>query len=212
MRFEFALAVFQNVGPVHGPIIGGTISESLASVIYSWRGKTMRRLILLAAICGVCSSVSFGQGKTFKVYVTAEKDAETQRVKEAFAAKVGSTLRYSLTNTVEHNPIDIMAAINCLAVNDTHVTCYLQLVYWPYWSSGLSADLNTSMATGPYSYVAEVLFNDFVTNTADDELGNQSTELRKNVKPLEDQAYIRGYSKGVEDGKNGCKPQKKPTQ
>jgi hypothetical protein len=61
----------------------------------------IRRLFLCAAALLTSSATAFGQAKVIKVYVTGEGNVDTTEVAQMVRGRIGGTLRYSLTQSID---------------------------------------------------------------------------------------------------------------
>lgn len=160
----------------------------------------MRKLWLTGMLI-LCSGSCYGQGKVVKVRTGSEPNSESKDVLSKFNGEIGSTLRYSLVT--ETGSESILALLNCLSWSDTVVACSLDIALYPEGLGGISTDLVGGLAVGTKDYVADSLFNNFVSGTTDEQIAIAEKLIRTSV----DNQKHRAWTEGYEEGRKHCATQ-----
>src|SRR5271156_5307980 len=120
-----------------------------------------RRLALCAAVSFVLAVTVSAQGKVIKVRVIGNGDEPTKDVVLLIRGKIGSTLRYSLTESTENS--DIVLDIMCVLVGTAqeaalgttaNVACSSPANYFSSKAYKLGDILLGSIVVGDREYVA----------------------------------------------------------
>src|SRR5271156_3686297 len=85
------------------------------------------------------------QGKVLKVYVGAEDNKQSKDVGDILRGKIGSTLRYALS---EVGPAVITLDVVCVEITTANVACTAPTLYYPEKDHGLFGTLPASIAIG----------------------------------------------------------------
>jgi hypothetical protein len=173
----------------------------------------LRKLLLFATTFLTFTMGVFAQTPLLKVSVSAGDSEGAKEVAELLRAKIGSTLRYGLS---EATTADILIEVLCVpfkpqgsdAVSHT-VACTEPTTYFAPKAYGLARTLQTTIAIGDRSSVAEGLFDTFVVDTSAEKL-----ELaEKDITIITDDIRAAGYSFGLSAGRDICKGKSSgPTQ
>jgi hypothetical protein len=128
--------------------------------------------ILLIVIVFLIGSAAFAQSSPIRVRVLAGGDNTVSReVADNLAGKIGSTSRYALVTT---DDFAISVTVGCLTVQTNGYTigvaCTTDITYWPVQGVALSWNPGSYLALGPKPEVADLVFNDFVRETSDENL------------------------------------------
>ncbi len=143
------------------------------------------------------------QAKVVKVYVGSEDNKASKDVGDILRGKVGSTLRYGLS---EPGPAEITIDVICLDAAGG-VACTAPAYYYPESGKGLSGHLGLMVATGSPLYVAQSLFDSFVESSSDPNL----TKVEKIITAGSSQHWFEGFNEGYQAGlKATCGDSKKP--
>lgn len=146
------------------------------------------------------------QGKVLKVYVGSEENKPSKDVGDILRGKIGSTLRYALS---ELGPAAITIDVVCVEITTANVACTAPTSYYPEKGHGLFGTLSASIAIGTPLYVAQTLFDSFVTNSADPSLA----AVEKIINAGTVQQWFDGYGEGYQAGVKSCtEPQKPPAK
>jgi hypothetical protein len=150
----------------------------------------VRRFVLCTAALLTLSATAFGQ-KTIKVYVTGETDENSKEVAHLVRGKIGSTLRYSLSDSLED--ADLGMQILCVPVGAALIACSAPTLYFSTKNHNLTYPLLGIILFGDRPYTAEHLFDNFVEDTSPDKLQKMDEFLAGKVREI----YMRGYADGV---------------
>ena len=128
--------------------------------------------VIVLALFSAIGTVA--QTAPVKVFVFSEPNTESQEIAARLAGKIGSTSRYALRSTGVG--ARLMVDVACLNVvingSKTGIVCHSSYTDYP-WNSqniSLSVDIDGHMVAGSDDYVVDMLFNDFIKNTSDENL------------------------------------------
>jgi hypothetical protein len=144
------------------------------------------------------------QGKVVKVAVDGGSDKPSQEMAELVRGKVGSTLRYALTEIKTANIAIDIVCIDVPALNG--IACTAPTQYYPDLKNSLYRSLPDSIWTGSRAYVAQSIFDTFVEQTTDEKLSVLAQSLEDGTA----KAWMNGYNLGEYAGKKECLPELKP--
>jgi hypothetical protein len=154
----------------------------------------IRKVVLRAFAFLLCTGSLAAQARVIKVSVTAEDDKTSKDVTEILRGKIGSTLRYALS---EPAPALLTVDVVCVSVGTINVACTAPTLYYPDAARGLSWSLPVSVAVGDPNYVAEALFNYFVASSSDDKLTEGEASLAFGTAKFYQEGYGNGFKAGV---------------
>jgi hypothetical protein len=162
------------------------------------------RLFLAALFFSFAAQIVLAQGKVMHVMVDPNPNDASQEVGSLLRGKIGSTLRYALTDVEK---ADLIISIVCVQLKSSGaVACTNPTNYYPDLDSSLHSDLNEAIVTGDKEWVAQNFFDYFVRDTSDDKLKELAEKLSRSTSKV----WVEAYNLGVESGKAACAPKPKP--
>jgi hypothetical protein len=106
------------------------------------------------------------RAQTHKVAVVSES-ADSELVASALKAKIGGTLRYQLSES-----LDLVVTLQCVKVDTKQavkgIACAATILYFPKSLGGLEIPVTPSVSIGPdANTVAQFVFENFVNETTE---------------------------------------------
>jgi hypothetical protein len=139
------------------------------------------------------------QNKPVKVAILSADGEPSQTIARMVGAKIGSTLRYSVTGIVEAK---LELNIVCIKLAADNYACTSPTMYYPNEVVIVGQHLTFTIVQGPKDYVTEQIFDDFVAETSDEKLAEHATSLAYQIL----KEWKEGYDAGVEAEKAKCAP------
>jgi hypothetical protein len=152
------------------------------------------RIVLCAATLLFLSATAFAQA-SLKVFVTGEGNGDTMEVAQLLRGRIGSTLRYSLTE--EAAGADLGVEVICVSVGTPQaggrtamVACSSPTIYFSSKHYNLTYSLLGIIMTGDRQYVAEHLFDNLIEDTSPEKLEKMDSVLAAKAREI----YMDGYT------------------
>jgi hypothetical protein len=158
-------------------------------VIYHFPEETMIRRFVLYLVCLLPTASAFAQGPVLKVSVVASSD-KSKEVAEIIRAKIGSTLRYSLSETGTAN---FFVNIICVP-SGSNVACAAPTTYYSSKAYELARPLQASIAVGDSEWVARSLFDEFVIDTSAEKLDAIDRDMLAVTNNIKSDGFKVGYA------------------
>jgi hypothetical protein len=162
----------------------------------------IRRFALFVVVLLIPYTTASAQ-TALKVFVTSDGNQDTKEVGQLLRGKIGSTLRYSLTESVVG--ADLGMEVICLPVGmaaangrTATVACSSPTLYFSIKNYSLPYSLLGVILIGDRQYVAEHLFDNLVEDTSPDKLQEMDDVLAQKVVDI----FGDGYSAGITAEKN----------
>jgi hypothetical protein len=155
------------------------------------------RVTLCAAGFLILTATVFAQGPVVKVNVSRSGESSAE-VADDLRAKIGSTLRYGLTEQSAN--ADVVIEVICVGSGQS-VACAAPTAYYTK-GYGIARPLRTSVALGDHAWIATKLFESFVEQTSAEQLADAD----KTVTKITNNIWIEGYTAGSDAQKAACKP------
>ena len=142
------------------------------------------------------------QGKVVPVHVEAADNDLSRAVAIELRGKLGSTLRYALT---EVKDAVLLLNVVCMPIDDRgHAACASPTDYYSNADSGAHDSVQSGVSVGSVASVSEAIFNIIITNTSDAKL----EEIKKRIDEVNLASWMKGYMEGRDYEKEHCAPKK----
>jgi hypothetical protein len=156
----------------------------------------IRRFVLCAAALLILSAIAFGQGQVVKVNVDSADNEESKSVASILRGKIGSTLRYALT---EPTSADVLIQVLCVSGRDGSA-CAEQATYYSAKAYGTAFGLATQVSLGDAKEVAQGFFDHLVEQTSAEKLQSYDTSQLFSMNKI----WAKGYAEGFADAHESC--------
>jgi hypothetical protein len=161
------------------------------------------RLCLTVLLCCLVAPTVRAQAKVIHVFVESNPDKPSQDIAILLRGKIGSTLRYALT---DFKKAEITISLVCVDLK-AGVACAFPTKYYPEEEGLLHEDMPSGLITGDKEWVAQNIFDEFVAESSDDKL-KKLTDL---ISYASSKVWTDGFGAGIESEKAQCEKASKTT-